>query len=613
MSVIPNIGFGQILQGASRGVGMLQKWPAVRKAVGYLGVPIFHDLKKEFGPNSEKFDSKSRTGLSYFLKRNFTWGVLASLLAGVGLVINKFALKGNASQEQEAPSLLKGFINLISKVLIPGGVVGSVYADSQFYNVEAMCGPAGVRKRERESMSKDDKPLFEPRDISSLRKQVKHSIMRWNRDVPHKQADGTTKYEDEQERVVALASAPVGTIKGIFLGGTGTGKSVGMDEVCGWTSVYLEETKADKRAGIKEIASVRLDMNRLVSEIYNPNDVSSFLSDIANVSQNEKATQLAGFMQKRKIDKLTNILGSIPDLVFDARKRGIRLIVQIDEIDSIWKLALNEQENRIDFEVLELIARQFQSIIDAKSGIDILMTTNADSPEEILGLKQFPKGEIPVGLRGLLDRVTQLIYRVSHPTPKTQSQQIAAYLLELRNSPELNNPTLDKLLAPELYEPIKDVLENEREDKLAKVIYEKLIAPKGEDDLGKLIFANLNGRDITAYALPGMLSSKLKVRNVPVDKPQISVKMIEEALMPYVISKGNADKKEDSLKSVQVQELDKKQLDQLNQLLVQSDENLRVMFLNEKNKPYFVHILKINCPEVQLLRQRLSAIFQQEI
>lgn len=607
---IPHIGFDQILQGASRGVGMLQKWPAIRKAVGYLGVPIFYDLKKEFGANTETFDPKAKIGISYFLKRHFTWGILMSLLAGVGLAVRQFFSRGNASQEQEAPSLLKGLISLVSKVLIPGGVIGSVYADSQFYNVEAICGDAGVRKRERESMSKDNKPLFEPRDIASLRKQVKHSIMRWNKAVPYKQKDGTTKYEDEQERIIALASAPVGTIKGIFLGGVGTGKSVGMDEVCGWASIYLEDTKSDKRAGVKEIASVRLDMNRLVSEIYNPSDVSSFLADIANMSQNEKATRLAGFMQKKKIDKLTNILGSIPDLVFDARKRGVRLIVQIDEIDSIWKLALNEEESRIDFEVLELIARQFQSIIDAKSGIDILMTTNADSPKEILGLKQFPTGEIPVGLRGLLDRVTQLIYRVSHPTPKTQSQQIAAYLLELGNNPELNNPVLDKLLAPELYEPIKDVPESEREDKLADIIYKTLIAPNGEDNLENLIFANLNGRDITAYALPGMVNSKLKVRNVPVPSPQISIKMIEDALMPFVISKGKVDK-EDSTKPVSAQELeDKRQLEYVRQLLSQSDQDLRAIFSNEQNRASFDKILRINCFEVQQLKQRLSNIFQ---
>ena len=537
------IGLGQILQGASRGVGMLHKWPRIRKAVGYLGVPILHDLKKEFGANSEKFDPKTRTGISYFIKRNFTWGVLISLLAGVGLAVKRFFLRGNAQQEQETPSLLKGFINLVSKILVPGGVISSMYADSQSFNVEATCGSAGVRKRARES-GPEDKPFFEPRDISSLRKQIKHSIMRWNKNVPHIQPDGTTKYEDEQERIVALAAAPVGTIKGIFLGGVGTGKSVGMDEVCGWASVYLEETKLDKRAGIKEIASVRLDMNRLVSKINNPHDTASFLTDLANLSQSEKAAQLAGFMQKRKIDELTNILGSIPDLIFDARKRGVRLIVQIDEIDSIWKLALNnEKENPVDFDVLELIARQFQSIIDAKSEIDILMTTNADSPEEILGIKQFPEEKIPVGLRGLLDRVTQLIYRVSHPTPKTQSQQIAAYLLELKNNSELNNPTLEKLLAPELYEPIKDVSENEREDKLAEAIYKKLIAPNGEEQPEKLIFANLNGRDITAYALPGMVSSKLKVRNVPVSSPQISIEMIENALMPYVISKSKTQYK----------------------------------------------------------------------
>ena len=71
-----------------------------------------------------------------------------------------------------------------------------------------------------------------------------------------------------------------------------------------------------------------------------------------------------------------------------------------------------------------------------------------------------------------------------------------------------------------------------------------MIAPNGEDNLEKLIFANLNGRDITAYALPGMVNSQLKVRNVPVEKPQISIEMIENALMPYVISKSKADKKQ---------------------------------------------------------------------
>src|SRR3989338_4415783 len=215
-----NLSIGSFARGATQAVRFLDKWPMVRKTIGFLGTPVLYDLNKEYGPDRDE-TTKEKGGLTYYLKRYFSWGIVTSVLGFVGsMVYNRITARGD--EENQQPGLVKSLISLGLKICTFGGVIGAVYSEFQKLNVLFKCG------EDSQSIALGSGFLenIKLRNNQELANKTINSPLRFN-------DESDPEKPNEKKDILGLCEAPDNELKAIFIGPTGTGKTEAMDYIVG--------------------------------------------------------------------------------------------------------------------------------------------------------------------------------------------------------------------------------------------------------------------------------------------------------------------------------------------------------------------------------------------
>lgn len=460
---------GQVREGVGF-AGRLLNSPIVEGVVSYAGIPlpkIGADIKKTRSEEALKDPTKTPKGIvNWIRERVLTYGVVAGVITGIGSAICGRLYISNPEGNGRI-----GWLGSVLKLFSLGSIASSMFSQYKGWYVKKVNGELAWQRYVLGGKIPD---LMKDPDMSELKKH--HETVHLLRYNPQETTDITRVENDIKQGK---------RVKAFFIGGSGTGKTHTMDHDAMLIKLYEEgKTESEK----KEVVLKTISGGKLTDAVVGRGLAGQVLDTAKQLNPElaQLGEQAMGLLKDNPQAALQTAIAGMIDEAEKAKEKGQRLVILIDEMDKIWKMAV--KDGNIDLSMIGLLATQFQRLLEYPD-LDILITGNG-TIREMCFLDELKKAgvkddQIPTELIGLEQRLTKIRVHMSEPTFETQSKIIASRLIELQS--KLNKPYeefIDSIILNRLKTSLRieqataltvsDENKTQVETKLAEIIYNDL-------------------------------------------------------------------------------------------------------------------------------------------